>query len=59
MLISADVDSTIYPKERVYNPLVQPNENGDVCSTFCSYADPKPHIRTLKKEGILDYLLNC
>ncbi|CAG2201371.1 CSMD [Mytilus edulis] len=58
MLISADVDSTIYPKERIYNPLVQPDEDGDVCSTFCSYADPKPNIRTLEKEGTSDVLPN-
>ncbi|XP_071123961.1 sushi, von Willebrand factor type A, EGF and pentraxin domain-containing protein 1-like [Mytilus edulis] len=54
----SDVDSTIYPKERIYNPLVQPDEDGDVCSTFCSYADPKPNIRTLEKEGTSDVLPN-
>ncbi|XP_063414146.1 uncharacterized protein LOC134696348 [Mytilus trossulus] len=52
----SDVDSTIYPKERIYNPLVQPDVDGDVCSTFCSYADPKPNIRTLQKEGTSDVL---
>ncbi|XP_052076547.1 sushi, von Willebrand factor type A, EGF and pentraxin domain-containing protein 1-like isoform X2 [Mytilus californianus] len=52
----SDVDTTIYPAERIYNPLVQPNQDGDICSTFCSYADSKPKIRTLEKEGTSDVL---
>ncbi|CAC5408972.1 unnamed protein product [Mytilus coruscus] len=56
--LMSDIDTFVVPKERVFNPVSQPNENGDVCSTFCSYTDPKPMIRTLRKQGTTDLLPN-
>ncbi|XP_052076769.1 fibropellin-1-like [Mytilus californianus] len=56
--LMSDVDTFVVPNERVFNPASQPNENGDVCSTFCSYTEPKPMIRTLRKQGTTDLLPN-
>ncbi|XP_063416133.1 uncharacterized protein LOC134697776 [Mytilus trossulus] len=55
--LMSDKNSLVTPKERVFSPpLPEPDANADVCSTFCSYGDPKPMIRTLRKLDTADTL---
>ncbi|XP_071126667.1 uncharacterized protein [Mytilus edulis] len=46
----SDEDSSVYPKERVYQSSSIPDNTVPVCSTFCQYTS-QPRIRTLKKSG--------
>ncbi|CAG2230338.1 Neurogenic locus notch homolog protein 1 [Mytilus edulis] len=54
--LMSDKNSLVTPKERVFSPLSEPDANADVCSTYCSYGDPKPMIRTLRKPDTTDKL---
>ncbi|VDI10141.1 Hypothetical predicted protein [Mytilus galloprovincialis] len=54
--LMSDKNSLVTPKERVFSPVSEPETNADVCSTYCSYGDPKPMIRTLRKPDTADKL---
>ncbi|CAG2242985.1 CSMD [Mytilus edulis] len=51
----SDVDNTILPNERVFNPPENsiPDDSDPLCSTFCQYTS-EPKIRTLQKTGTTD-----
>ncbi|CAC5380891.1 CSMD [Mytilus coruscus] len=51
----SDVDNTIVPNERVFNPPGNsiPADTEPLCSTFCQYST-EPKIRTLQKTGTTD-----
>ncbi|XP_071126485.1 uncharacterized protein [Mytilus edulis] len=54
--LMSDKNGLVTPKERVFSPVSEPDANADVCSTYCSYGDPKPMIRTLRKPDTADKL---
>ncbi|CAG2242997.1 CSMD [Mytilus edulis] len=50
----SDVDNTILPNERVFNPPENsiPDDSDPLCSTFCQYTS-EPKIRTLQKTEVI------